>query len=103
MCVSKPMCSCQLDQFHGVIRDIFILHLRIVTWRRSIMVLRLSRKQKVLGSIPSVAFLHSFPLFGLLAVNQMAAWHAHSLKREMWGLSRFGLMPRRVERGVERE
>ena len=34
---------------------------------------------------------------GLLSVNQLAACHPHSLKRERWGLLHYGLMPGRVE------
>ena len=47
-------------------------------------------------------FIHN-QLCGLLPVNMLAACQPHSLKRERWGLSCYGLMPGCVERGVERE
>ena len=50
-------------------QGILTLKLTVVTWRRSIMVLRLSRKQKVLGSIPSVAFCILFFNTGFFKIS----------------------------------
>ena len=56
-------CHLSTFQLDKIWKDIYYLSFLNVIWRRSIMVLRLSRKQKVLGSIPSVAFLPLTLLF----------------------------------------
>ena len=60
-------CHLSTFQLDKIWKDIYYLSFLNVIWRRSIMVLRLSRKQKVLGSIPSVAFLPLTLLFWQLA------------------------------------
>ena len=42
-------------------------------------------------------FFFTIKLCGLLPEYQLAVCHPHSLKRERWGRSRYGLMPGRVE------
>ena len=45
----------------------------------------------------SLSFFFHNQFCGLLPVNLLAACQPHSLERERWGLSRYGLMPGRVE------
>ena len=52
------------------------------------------REKVVLGKV--LFFFHN-QICGLLPEYQLAACQPHSLKRERWGLSRYGLMPGRVE------
>ena len=49
------------------------------------------------GRVLCCLFFFHNQFCGLLPVNLLAACQPHSLKRERWGLSRYGLMPGHVE------